>query len=43
MGFEVIKAGIVGATGYTGSELLRLLALHPEVEVTLVSSFTFVS
>jgi N-acetyl-gamma-glutamyl-phosphate reductase len=34
----VIKAGIVGATGYTGSELLRLLALHPEVEITAVSS-----
>jgi len=34
----VIKAGIVGATGYTGSELLRLLALHPEVEVTVVTS-----
>jgi len=34
----VIKAGIVGATGYTGSELLRLLALHPDVEVSVVTS-----
>jgi len=34
----LIKAGIVGATGYTGVELLRLLALHPEVEITQVTS-----
>lgn len=33
-----IKAGIVGATGYTGVELLRLLASHPDVEVTAVTS-----
>jgi N-acetyl-gamma-glutamyl-phosphate reductase len=30
--------GIVGATGYTGVELLRLLLLHPEVEVTALTS-----
>lgn len=34
----MIKAGIVGATGYTGVELLRLLARHPEVTVTEVTS-----
>ncbi len=34
----MIKAGIVGATGYTGSELLRILALHPDVEVSVVTS-----
>lgn len=34
----MIKAGIVGATGYTGVELLRLLALHPEVEVIQLTS-----
>jgi N-acetyl-gamma-glutamyl-phosphate reductase len=34
----VIKAGIIGATGYTGVELLRLLALHPEVELAVVTS-----
>ncbi len=34
----MIKAGIIGGTGYTGGELLRLLALHPEIEVTAVSS-----
>jgi N-acetyl-gamma-glutamyl-phosphate reductase len=34
----VIKVGIVGATGYTGAELLRLLAVHPEAEVTVITS-----
>jgi len=33
-----IKAGIVGATGYTGQELLRLLAKHPEVSLEAVTS-----
>lgn len=34
----MIKAGIVGATGYTGVELLRLLAKHPDVEINQVTS-----
>jgi N-acetyl-gamma-glutamyl-phosphate reductase len=34
----MIRAGIVGGTGYTGVELLRLLALHPDVEVAVVTS-----
>lgn len=34
----MIHAGIVGGTGYTGVELLRILALHPEVKVTAVTS-----
>lgn len=34
----MIRAGIVGGTGYTGVELLRILALHPDVEVTAVTS-----
>jgi N-acetyl-gamma-glutamyl-phosphate reductase len=34
----MIRAGIVGGTGYTGVELLRILALHTEVEVTVVTS-----
>jgi N-acetyl-gamma-glutamyl-phosphate reductase len=34
----VIKAGIIGATGYTGVELLRLLSRHPEVTVSAVTS-----
>lgn len=32
------KAGIVGATGYTGSELLRLLIQHPDVSIEFVTS-----
>ena len=32
------KIGIVGATGYTGVELLRLLATHPEAEISYVTS-----
>ncbi|MEI7840933.1 MAG: N-acetyl-gamma-glutamyl-phosphate reductase [Methylococcaceae bacterium] len=34
----MIKAGIVGGTGYTGVELLRILALHSNVEITAVTS-----
>src|SRR5580700_10468735 len=33
-----IKAGIVGGAGYTGGETLRLLLLHPQVEVVFVHS-----
>ena len=33
-----IKVGIVGGTGYTGVELLRLLALHPDVELSVITS-----
>ncbi|MCG8668845.1 MAG: N-acetyl-gamma-glutamyl-phosphate reductase [Pseudomonadales bacterium] len=33
-----MKVGIVGGTGYTGVELLRLLVQHPEVELTAVTS-----
>jgi len=32
------RVGIIGATGYTGVELLRLLLRHPEVEVTVLTS-----
>ena len=34
----MIKAGIVGGTGYTGVELLRLLAQHPGVELKAITS-----
>ena len=34
----MIKVGIVGGTGYTGVELLRLLAVHPEVQLTAITS-----
>lgn len=33
-----IKIGIVGGTGYTGVELLRLLAIHPHAELTAITS-----
>lgn len=34
----MIKVGIVGGTGYTGAELLRLLAGHPQAQVTVITS-----
>lgn len=34
----MIKVGIVGGTGYTGVELLRLLAAHPQVQLTAITS-----
>lgn len=34
----MIKVGIVGGTGYTGVELLRLLSQHPEVTVEVITS-----
>lgn len=34
----MIKVGIVGGTGYTGVELLRILAVHPEAEVICITS-----
>ena len=34
----MIRIGIVGGTGYTGVELLRLLAQHPEAEVRAITS-----
>ena len=36
----MITVGIVGGTGYTGVELLRLLLRHPDVQVTLLTSRT---
>ena len=38
MSESMIKAAIVGGTGYTGVELLRLLAMHSGVELTMVTS-----
>ena len=37
----MIKAGIIGATGYAGVELFRILLTHPQVEKIYVSSVTF--
>ena len=36
-----IKAGIIGATGYAGAELFRLLYSHRNVEISAVSSTSF--
>ncbi len=38
MANQKLKIGIVGGTGYTGVELLRLLAIHPQVELTAITS-----
>ena len=34
----MIKVGILGAAGYTGGELIRLLLNHPEVEIVFANS-----
>ncbi len=34
----MIKVGIVGGTGYAGVELLRILARHPEAQLTAITS-----
>ena len=35
---DAMKAGIIGGSGYTGVELLRLLAAHPDMEVATVTA-----
>lgn len=37
----MIKAGIIGATGYAGAELVRILTTHPNVKIAAVSSVSF--
>jgi N-acetyl-gamma-glutamyl-phosphate reductase len=32
------KVAVIGASGYTGVELLRLLSHHPEAEVVAITS-----
>ena len=34
----MLKVGIVGGTGYTGAELLRILVDHPQAEVAMITS-----
>lgn len=36
------KVGIIGATGYAGSELVRLLYSHPYIELTAISSVSYI-
>lgn len=37
----MIKVGIVGATGYAGAELVRLITSHPQAQVAAISSVSF--
>ncbi len=37
----MIKVGIVGATGYAGAELVRLITSHPLAEISAISSVSF--
>ena len=34
----MVKVAVIGATGYTGQDLIRILAVHPQVELTLLTS-----
>ena len=38
----MIKAGIIGATGYAGEELVRILLRHPDVEIVWYGSRSYV-
>lgn len=37
----MIKAGVIGATGYVGTELIRLLKKHKDVEITHITSRSY--
>ena len=37
----MIKAAVLGATGYAGIELVRLLTSHPEVSIEILGSHSF--
>ncbi|KAL6522611.1 hypothetical protein OROMI_031569 [Orobanche minor] len=36
--FEKFRIGVLGASGYTGSEIIRLLATHPNFQITLMTA-----
>lgn len=38
---DVIRVGVIGATGYTGCELVRILSRHPQVEISILTSETY--
>jgi N-acetyl-gamma-glutamyl-phosphate reductase len=38
---ETIKAGIIGATGYAGSELVRFLSNHPKAKIEMITSESY--
>ena len=35
---EKVKVGVLGASGYTGAELVRLLLRHPRVEIAFLTA-----
>ena len=37
----MIKAGILGATGFAGNELVEILLRHPEAEIAFISSASY--
>ena len=37
----MIKVGIIGATGYAGSELVRIITSHPEAEIKTLTSQSY--
>ena len=39
----MIKAGIIGATGYAGGELVRLLLNHKDVEIKWYGSRSYIA
>ena len=38
----MIKAGIIGSTGYAGQELVRILLQHPDVEIVWYGSRSYI-
>lgn len=40
-GDKVIKAGVIGATGYTGAELVRILSAHPNVRLAALTTQSY--
>jgi len=34
----MVKVGVIGATGYAGAELVRILSGHPKAKITLITS-----
>ena len=37
----MIKVGVIGATGYTGAELIKLVFNHPKTELSVITSKTY--
>jgi len=37
----MVRVGVVGATGYAGAELVRILCGHPQVELGILTSRQF--